>query len=334
MYPLLKRDGLALPTLALTLFWNFALGSNPFAMPTSLTKYLSLLAYAGASTVLFLDTVTSSPAHLPDLYVVLNVLLSCAVFGLGWLWSLKRLVEEAWGLVGLGGSEGIKNGTHNGWSSHADKGGMLSHSPSDFSIASFASDRRERPRGDERRVSGEADDQELRRRNNRRSASVASAGSSHTARRSSRRSPLVSPDELAIKEDNSYLDHQRGSSHLLPPSYSSASMRSASGRREGHHRSPSAGSANSSLMLESEAAGYAATRRKQGKGFMPNDDGIPEEKDAPVIGLGDISTHVSPSKTMYAGAEPPRQKYRGDFDGQNMKLEEERWRQGMLREFD
>ena len=41
------------------------------------------------------------PARYPDLYVILNVLLSFGVFGMAWLWSLKKLLEAAWAVGGL-----------------------------------------------------------------------------------------------------------------------------------------------------------------------------------------------------------------------------------------
>ena len=44
------------------------------------------------------------PASLPDLYPVLNVLLSAGIFGLSWLWSIKRLVEISWAMGPLGSS--------------------------------------------------------------------------------------------------------------------------------------------------------------------------------------------------------------------------------------
>ena len=44
------------------------------------------------------------PASLPDLYPVLNVLLSAGIFGLSWLWSIKRIVEISWAMGPLGSS--------------------------------------------------------------------------------------------------------------------------------------------------------------------------------------------------------------------------------------
>lgn len=42
------------------------------------------------------------PARYPDLYVVLNVLVSFGVFGLAWLWGNKKLLEGAWAMGGIG----------------------------------------------------------------------------------------------------------------------------------------------------------------------------------------------------------------------------------------
>lgn len=43
MWPLLKRDGLAVQYLALTGLWNWAVGYNPLAMRASFVKFLSLV---------------------------------------------------------------------------------------------------------------------------------------------------------------------------------------------------------------------------------------------------------------------------------------------------
>ena len=40
------------------------------------------------------------PARYPDLFPVLNVLVSASVFGCTWLWSIKRGLEIGWALGG------------------------------------------------------------------------------------------------------------------------------------------------------------------------------------------------------------------------------------------
>ena len=42
------------------------------------------------------------PSRYPDLFAVLNVLISTPVFVLTWLWSIKCGVEVGWALSGLG----------------------------------------------------------------------------------------------------------------------------------------------------------------------------------------------------------------------------------------
>ncbi len=53
-------------------------------------------------------TLLPPPTRYPDLYIVLNVLLSFGVFGAAWLWGIKRLVEGAWAIRGLGDGAGRK----------------------------------------------------------------------------------------------------------------------------------------------------------------------------------------------------------------------------------
>lgn len=58
-------------------------------------------AYAGLAFIHVVELVASPPRHLPDLFVVMNVALSVTVFGLGFLWGSKRLVQEGWAVAGL-----------------------------------------------------------------------------------------------------------------------------------------------------------------------------------------------------------------------------------------
>ena len=53
-----------------------------------------------------MEFVIRPPARYPDLFPVLNVLVSTPVFGLVWLWSIKSGIEVGWAISGLGG------GTH------------------------------------------------------------------------------------------------------------------------------------------------------------------------------------------------------------------------------
>ncbi|GJE98268.1 glycosyltransferase family 57 protein [Phanerochaete sordida] len=105
MWHLLKRDGLALQYLALLILWNRIIGHNPLRIrQKSLMDYLSITVYGICILLHVLETIVPPPSHLPDIYPVLNVLLSTPVFGITWLWSIKRTVEVSWGLGGLGSS--------------------------------------------------------------------------------------------------------------------------------------------------------------------------------------------------------------------------------------
>ncbi|GAA5911465.1 hypothetical protein JCM6882_005009 [Rhodosporidiobolus microsporus] len=103
MFPLLLRDGLPSQYVALLLLWNFAIGYNPFSLrPGSFVKLLSLTTYLILTLIHLAQLLTTPPPHLPDLFPVLNLTLSCGVFGLAWLWAGKRVAQEAWAVVGLG----------------------------------------------------------------------------------------------------------------------------------------------------------------------------------------------------------------------------------------
>lgn len=51
-----------------------------------------------------LEMVVTPPARYPDLFPVLNVLVCTPVFGLIWLWSIKRGIQVSWAIAGLPGS--------------------------------------------------------------------------------------------------------------------------------------------------------------------------------------------------------------------------------------
>ncbi|OSX59916.1 glycosyltransferase family 57 protein [Postia placenta MAD-698-R-SB12] len=103
MWPLLQRDGLGVPYVALTVLWNRLLGYNPFRIPSkSYLQYLALGVHSTCVLLHILEALFTPPARYPDLFPVLNVLVSTPVFGLVWLWSVRRGVEAGWALGGLG----------------------------------------------------------------------------------------------------------------------------------------------------------------------------------------------------------------------------------------
>lgn len=55
-----------------------------------------------AAVLHVLEMLITPPSRYPDLFPVLNVLISTPVFVLVWLWSIKCTVEVGWALGGLG----------------------------------------------------------------------------------------------------------------------------------------------------------------------------------------------------------------------------------------
>ncbi|RXW25365.1 hypothetical protein EST38_g522 [Candolleomyces aberdarensis] len=105
MWPLLKRDGLAVPYIATVVLWNRLVGYNPLTnLSVDFRQLFSLAVYSAAIALHALELVIAPPARYPDLFPVLNVLISTPVFVLIWLWSIKCGVEVAWALGGLSSS--------------------------------------------------------------------------------------------------------------------------------------------------------------------------------------------------------------------------------------
>ncbi|KAL1743172.1 glycosyltransferase family 57 protein [Schizophyllum fasciatum] len=104
MWPLLKRDGLGVQYIALLLLWNRLIGYNPARLPKwSFVQLLSMVVYVAAFGLHFLELVVSPPARYPDLFPVLNVLISTPVFASAWLWSVVSMVRVGWAIGPLGG---------------------------------------------------------------------------------------------------------------------------------------------------------------------------------------------------------------------------------------
>lgn len=121
MWPLLKRDGLGTQCIATLLVWNRLIGYNPLRLKGTLLRYLSLVSalhgipaplyddrlqavYLTCFILLVAESIIPPPARLPDIYPVLNVLISTPIFALTWLWSIKRGIEVSWASGGLGSS--------------------------------------------------------------------------------------------------------------------------------------------------------------------------------------------------------------------------------------
>ena len=66
------------------------------------------IVYLGCALLHILEFAYRPPARYPDLFPVLNVLLSTPVFAFTWLWSIKSIIEARWTAGGLSrrGAEG------------------------------------------------------------------------------------------------------------------------------------------------------------------------------------------------------------------------------------
>jgi len=103
MWPLLKRDGLGVQYIATLLLWNRLVGYNPFRIPQkSFIQVLSAAVYSAALALHILEFLIVPPSRYPDIYAVLNVLVSTPIFVLTWLWSMKSAIEVGWALGGPG----------------------------------------------------------------------------------------------------------------------------------------------------------------------------------------------------------------------------------------
>ncbi|OBZ85578.1 putative dolichyl pyrophosphate Man9GlcNAc2 alpha-1,3-glucosyltransferase, partial [Choanephora cucurbitarum] len=79
MFPLLKREGLVYPYCVITVMWNWLVGG--YGPDIGLVTRLSTM---GVHTLFICWHVTEAliepPAHLPDLFTVINVMISCGIF--------------------------------------------------------------------------------------------------------------------------------------------------------------------------------------------------------------------------------------------------------------
>lgn len=114
LFPLLKREELRVPYFVMTVLWTYILGLPPTSLnlyrkrpdsdelgnPASgdlhiMTTLLHLGFYAAMPTWHVLEAFVSPPSSKPDLWVVLNVLIGAAGFGIIYLWCTVKLVQQA-----------------------------------------------------------------------------------------------------------------------------------------------------------------------------------------------------------------------------------------------
>ncbi|OJJ48170.1 hypothetical protein ASPZODRAFT_150453 [Penicilliopsis zonata CBS 506.65] len=112
LYPLLKRDELRIPYFVITLLWAYLMALPPTSLetyrsrpsseqstvalePHLLTKLVHMAFYAAMIGWHLVEAFVPPPASKPDLWVVLNVLIGAAGFGLAYLWCLWKLITQS-----------------------------------------------------------------------------------------------------------------------------------------------------------------------------------------------------------------------------------------------
>ncbi|KAI7852493.1 glycosyl transferase [Circinella umbellata] len=87
MFPLLKREGLVLPYFGVTLLWNWLIGSTS---STTMVKTVKQLIYSSLFIWHIAECWILPPSHWPDLYTVINAVMSCGYFSLLFLYFTYR----------------------------------------------------------------------------------------------------------------------------------------------------------------------------------------------------------------------------------------------------
>ena len=107
LFSLLKRDELRMPYFILSLLWAYLLGLPPTSLNLYLGKQTTKGGVRSSTTLLhlgfyiamiiwhFLEAFLEPPKTKPDLWVVLNVLIGAAGFGICYLWCTWNLIEKS-----------------------------------------------------------------------------------------------------------------------------------------------------------------------------------------------------------------------------------------------
>lgn len=112
LFPLLVKDQLRIPYFVLTGLWAWLMGLPPVSLGayiisgeegglSMVSRVLHLGVYATMVAWHVVEACVQPPDNKPDLWVVANVCLGAAGFGLCYLWCLWRLVEESRLLSGI-----------------------------------------------------------------------------------------------------------------------------------------------------------------------------------------------------------------------------------------
>ena len=113
MFPLLARDQLRIPYAILTLLWCYLISLPPCSISTYTapiadgglhwsTKIVHLGTYGAMVVWHGVELFVAPPASKPDLWVVANVCIGAAGFGVCYLWCLWRLLDGSDILADLG----------------------------------------------------------------------------------------------------------------------------------------------------------------------------------------------------------------------------------------
>ncbi|PPJ56311.1 hypothetical protein CBER1_00633 [Cercospora berteroae] len=113
LFPLLSKDELRMPYLVLTSLWAYLMGLPPFSIsaytkPASeggvnvLTKLIHLGTYLAMIAWHAAELFVATPKDKPDLWIVANVCLGAAAFGLCYLWCLWNLAVQSGALSFVG----------------------------------------------------------------------------------------------------------------------------------------------------------------------------------------------------------------------------------------
>ena len=114
LFPLLARDELRIPYLVLSALWAYLIGLPPFTFNIYIksvdedgVSILTKLVHLGTYTAMLLwhgaELFVLPPASKPDFWVVANVCLGAAGFGLCYLWCLWNLfVESGFSSINVG----------------------------------------------------------------------------------------------------------------------------------------------------------------------------------------------------------------------------------------
>ncbi|EPX73124.1 glucosyltransferase Alg6 [Schizosaccharomyces octosporus yFS286] len=91
LWPLLKKDNLGLQFFTVLFMWNW-IGHMFVFSKNIIFRYLQISFYLAMVILFALDIFVAPPSRYPDLWVVLNVILSFAGFLIIYLWTLSRLL--------------------------------------------------------------------------------------------------------------------------------------------------------------------------------------------------------------------------------------------------